>query len=733
MNQQDRDFHFKNIAVGMSASALDQTHTQASKTSKRNHFRSIGRLGLVAGALAVVLSTASAQSALWEASSIPSDPTFTTYYTTVHGFPQGVDGSEVDLTLHQLWAQVGQTFPTAKNWGANNGVGFAITNTESFPISMGILITTSTGAKINTIFNVPANKRRTYFVDNSGFTPGQRGMDRPMSVLPGEYSHLLVGESHSMESIKSWNIYYRGSAKARVKITGMKGYGIDVSYPNTIDRYGQVSYLNWPGKTMQDSDLVQDRDAETAELAANPSINETWGSNGTSPANATGKWRTVKGPNGKWYFVTPYGKIFWSVGITSVVPGYAAIIDGRRQMFQEVPATGTPEAAFYGTVNQNGVEKATFDFSKANMLRKYGGATQWQQAWYDRAALRMKSWGINTLGNGCDMYLMDAYNIPATTHISTNDFPTRIASPLGYGRNMPDPFDPTFTTWMVTRYRPSIQYYGAQNRLLGVYVDCENPWMGAGGSDQARYGLPLAALRGPKAQPAKQIFVAQLRNKYSTIGALNTAWGTTFASWDYVYNNQIQMTGVFSTAAKADMSKFLSTYVAKYYSSVKNAITTMNLRCLFLGSLDTLALTPPEVHVEAVKYVDTVSITSYGTVEEINWTYLNGLKKPVLISEFAFASNDRGPSASTNWMGALQFPGAQRAIEARRYLDKALESPNIVGAHWYIYQDNIACGRATDTQNYPIGIVDMTDRPYPEMTNMFRSFTSGMYDERGFW
>ena len=42
--------------------------------------------------------------------------------------------------------------------------------------------------------------------------------------------------------------------------------------------------------------------------------------------------------------------------------------------------------------------------------------------------------------------------------------------------------------------------------------------------------------------------------------------------------------------------------------------------------------------------------------------------------------------------------------------------PAMVGAHWFQYMDEPATGRS-DGENYNIGLVDVTDRPYEELVS----------------
>jgi hypothetical protein len=56
----------------------------------------------------------------------------------------------------------------------------------------------------------------------------------------------------------------------------------------------------------------------------------------------------------------------------------------------------------------------------------------------------------------------------------------------------------------------------------------------------------------------------------------------------------------------------------------------------------------------------------------------------------------------------------ERGVAYRYYIENALADPSIVGAHWFEWIDEPSTGRF-DGENYNIGFVDVTDRPYREL------------------
>jgi hypothetical protein len=86
--------------------------------------------------------------------------------------------------------------------------------------------------------------------------------------------------------------------------------------------------------------------------------------------------------------------------------------------------------------------------------------------------------------------------------------------------------------------------------------------------------------------------------------------------------------------------------------------------------------------------------------------------RPVLIGEFHFGVPADGLGA-----GLVQTRDqAERASGYRYYVEQAAALPGFVGAHWFTWRDEPVLGRF-DGENYNIGFVDATDRPYPELVD----------------
>jgi hypothetical protein len=84
--------------------------------------------------------------------------------------------------------------------------------------------------------------------------------------------------------------------------------------------------------------------------------------------------------------------------------------------------------------------------------------------------------------------------------------------------------------------------------------------------------------------------------------------------------------------------------------------------------------------------------------------------RPVLIGEFHIGVPENGLGS-----GLVQAMNqAERGKGYRYYVEQAISLPYSLGAHWFTWRDEPVLGRM-DGENYNIGFVDATDRPYPEL------------------
>ena len=480
-----------------------------------------------------------------------------------------------------------------------------------------------------------------------------------------------------------------------------------------FDRYGQFKYREWPGKTHSDEELKAAGVEEEKDLAAHPgpADRSRYGGWTAGPKqSATGRFRTAK-IDGRWWLVDPEGNLFWSWGPVRVTPSSAVTpLNGnprtpksggnfpdRDCLFESLPAPGDPLAAFYETYDalllpfylKRG-ETRRFDFSSANLYRKYGA--DWFEKFSDSCHRRLRSWGVNTIANSSDLRICLQDRTPYAERVECESRP--IEGSWGSWAKFRDPFDPSFTEGV----RKALAEHGREAHdpwCIGFFIDNEIQW-GSRHEDLARW-----TLWSPDGQPAKVEFLKRLASKGIAFDRNNPA-----------------------TVPDAELRAFTDVIVEEYFKRTRETVKAFDkdllyLGCRFAGHARDWVIGP------CAKYSDVVSYNIYR--EQIaDWRLPQGLDAPVLIGEFHFGAHDRGLFGA-----GLINKGSQegRAAALKRYVESALANPQIVGVHWHQFSDQPTAGRF-DGEHFQVGWTDVCDRPYPETIRALREVSYPMYETR---
>ena len=385
---------------------------------------------------------------------------------------------------------------------------------------------------------------------------GMRGYPQfPARLDPSNITQLLLFVAHPQ---RDYTFELRRlTAEGDVKI--LKGE----TFLPFIDRFGQFMHADWPGKIHNEDDLARARAAEEKTLTDTPvpADRNAYGGWTAGPrSEATGFFRVEKS-DGKWWLIDPEGCLFWShgsdcVGVSNITP-----LTDREAYFAELPKEDEPLGRFYGRGNWAPVdyykgrgEYRTFDFSAANLSRKYG--SDWRGEHARLAHRRLRSWGMNTIANWSDA---DIYQLRKTPYVTTISAGSRvIEGSEGYWGKFFDVFDPAFRRSL----RQSLESQKGRSIddpwCIGYFVHNELSW----GDDTS---LSLAALASPAGQPAKSAFIDILKEKYATIDTLNTAWGTSYASWEAMLDSTQQPD---KKKAGDDLQAFYTTLAETYFRIV---------------------------------------------------------------------------------------------------------------------------------------------------------------------
>ncbi|MCU0791620.1 MAG: beta-galactosidase [Opitutaceae bacterium] len=464
-----------------------------------------------------------------------------------------------------------------------------------------------------------------------------------------------------------------------------------------LDKFGQVRQLDWHNKLHSDEELAARAAQETLDTQTDKgpaSFNRFGGWNAGPQLEATGFFRVEK-YKGRWWFVDPEGRLFFSHGANSIGFEQSTPIlhngKSRADLFAWTPSeTDIPDA----------ISQHSYHFMRANLYRKFG--PDWKAKAHERVHSRLRRVGMNTIGAWSDKELYDNPKTPYThiIHVWSG------AKPLG--KKVADPFAPDFAQ----RVEDGLQKLfprGEDPWCVGVFIDNEIGW---------HEKFAENTLLGDADMPARQAAIAWLREKHSTIEKLNAAWGTQYESWD-----AFTVLPEKSAAFDADLKGIKRLIANRYYQVCRDTMRKVLPRHLYLGSR--IHSASDEILEEAARFVDVFSVNRYMPLAVTKLP--EGFDKPCLIAEFHFGAPDRGvPGTGLSYVGDQM---ARSRAYASYVLDAVLQ-PNIVGTHWFAYTDQSAAGRwsaGRNGENYQVGFVDVTDTLYPEISATSRSVAEVMY------
>ncbi len=544
-------------------------------------------------------------------------------------------------------------------------------------------------------------------------TPGGQGTIDPARI---PRILLFVTQSGHPRSLEVRSVRAGGEPGAFAKPTALTA---DASpfFP-FIDGFGQYRHKSWPGKINSLAELTERRVREEAELAATKDPagwNRYGGWAGGPQQKATGFFRVEK-TNGKWWLIDPDGALFFSQGIDCVGALDATPIEERGEWFEDFPGNDPRFAGFQWKAfalknHYAGRKPLNFSFAGANFLRKYGD--DWAGPRNEMIHRRLRAWGVNTIGNWSDGRLCMLRRTPYTDLIGTGGA-RMIEGSEGYWGKFPDVFDPSFKDSVRASMLSKEGKSAGDPWCIGYFCDNEMSW---GDSES----LALGALASPFEQPAKRVFIAVLRDKYRNLARLNRAWGTGYESWETVGDDNKLPD---KQRAGEDLRGFSRHVAETYFREVRAAVKSVAPAQLYLGCR--FAWANPLAAAAAAEYCDVVSYNIYQDGVR-DFEYPLGRDVPVIIGEFHFGALDRG-MMHTGLMAVENQRARAKAYE--NYVLDALEHPQMVGCHWFQYQDQPTTGRGLDGENYQIGFVDVADTPYPEMTAASRRLAERMYPTR---
>jgi hypothetical protein len=295
-----------------------------------------------------------------------------------------------------------------------------------------------------------------------------------------------------------------------------------------------------------------------------------------------------------------------------------------------------------------------------NMVRRFGA--DWSAKWIDLTARRMFAWGFNTVGNWSDPRLGTAHRVPYVVTLQGWGIET---GPMG----VPDVYAPEYAAKIDRAAAQQCDAHRDDPYVLGYFLGNEPPWPG-------RESVAVDAILAGRDSALKKAARAFLADGDSP----------------------------------ERRSAFVYQAYQKFVEAATAAIRKHDPNHLNLG-LRFGSTAPPEI-VRLSKVFDVYSLNNYAY--QVNQAEIDKVRslidRPILIGEFHFGTPGRGMTPGLKQTSSQE----ERGVAYRYYVENALADPSIVGAHWFEWIDEPSTGRF-DGENYNIGLVDVTDRPYREL------------------
>jgi hypothetical protein len=431
-----------------------------------------------------------------------------------------------------------------------------------------------------------------------------------------------------------------------------------------MDEFGQYVHADWPGKARTEADLKKAWTGEADSLKKNANFpdRDAYGGFTSTKAKATGFFR-VEQIDGRWWFVTPDGHLFYSTGVNGIGTGGGTRVTGREDLFATQPA---PLAGVTNPPGQTGgrpqAGPGLANFYGANLQRRFGA--DWRTPWAQLTARRLAAWGLNTsYGTGLSESLdKTPFNKPYV--ITLRGFQSGnliMGMPDVYAENFPQLIEAEASRQLTPRKNDPY--------LLGYFIGNEPPWPG-------RESQFVDLVLSGEASEMQQRFKAEIAKD-----------DTPERRRQLVLDAFARYLGVINAAVK------------------KVDPNHLNLGIRFGG-------TPPDYVIALAKDFDVYSLNKYRWEPPAD--YLKKIyalvHKPMLLGEFHIGVPGRGMAP-----GLVQAMNQkERGVAYRYYVEHAAAHPEVIGTHWFQWIDQPATGRG-DGENYNIGWVDVTDRPYDEL------------------
>ena len=471
-----------------------------------------------------------------------------------------------------------------------------------------------------------------------------------------------------------------------------------------VDEFGQWTQRDWKGKIHCEQELIESHKKPFPEENYNYSKYGGWLK---KRFEATGFFRVQKDEKGKTWLVDPDGYVFISNGAAETFCRIPCRTNGIESLFKMLPDKVKP--FYYSVENPNHpVASGEYvDFLRYNLYRIYGD--NWYEEWQKHTLARLKHLGLNSVGNWSDIKFCRKMKVPYS--IPMEKFPS---TPVNIFRDFPDVFSEEYHE-SSKKFAEQLIPYKDDSYMIGYFMSNEPLWTWTPNLNlvEEMYVVDVPF-------KSRKVFADYLKDKYTSIDALNSAWNSSFNNFDD-FSGMIKDIASYNNAE--DLQSFTKIMMDEYIKVPALAIKEIDPNHLNLGQRYAAAL--PDRMLAGIDYIDVLSFNCYQT------SAVNPLRdlakytdKPCIIGEFHFGAFDRGMSMT----GIVSVESQEERGNAYRYyMEMSAKEPNFVGANYYTLYDQAYLGRF-DGENYQIGICDVCDNEYEEFAAAIKETSKVLYE-----
>jgi hypothetical protein len=471
-----------------------------------------------------------------------------------------------------------------------------------------------------------------------------------------------------------------------------------------IDEFGQWKLRTWKGKIKDSSELAQ-RNAELEEMARTASLPENWSKYGgwqEKQFEETGFFRTQHDGQ-RWWLVDPEGFGFLSVGVDVMRYGSSGPINDSEDLFEWLP--NPEDGRFKASIDVS--DGQDMDFYKANMIRAFGEDSK--EKWSSITQGLMKKYRFNTVGNWSDLEFAQENQFPYV--LPMEDFPS--TEVLLY-RDFPDVFSEEYEQ-NSEKFAQQLENFKDDSYMIGYFLRNEPQWA------FGYHNLAFEMFGTDQQSETKSEFIKWISNNYDgDIDAFNENWQLELQEFKDLFSKTFKEFP--SEDADIDFYEFSKIMVTRYIDVPCDEVEKVDDNHLNLGMR--YAWISSDLLYKAGERFDVFSINGYGVnpPETSEIAEISG--KPIMIGEFHHGAIDRALPA-TGITGVLTQQ--DRANAYRTYVEEGFSRPELIGMHYFQWIDQPVYGRS-DGENYNIGVVNMNNLPYRELTEAMTITNEQIYE-----